>query len=63
MYYANDIDPQQLPYSWYVRHVVVGGREHSLPEEYISSIERMPQAEDPDRERDATNRAIGSDPA
>lgn len=62
MYYATDVDPKLLPYSWYVRHAVVGAREHSLPEEYIKAIERVPQVEDPDKERDTMNRAIGSDP-
>ncbi len=62
MYYATEIDPKLLPYSWYVWHVVVGAREHSLPEEYIRFIELVPQIEDPKRERDAAERAIWSDP-
>lgn len=60
MYYATDIDPELLPYSWYVRHAVVGAREHALPEEYIEFIQRVPQIEDPNRERDRAERAIGS---
>jgi gamma-glutamylcyclotransferase len=61
MYYATDIDDSLLPYSWYVRFVVLGAREHSLPAPYIQSIERVAQSEDPDLRRDAENRAIGSD--
>lgn len=60
MYYATDIDETLLPYSWYVRHAVIGAREHLLPEPYVAAIEQTPQVEDPDRERDATERAIGS---
>ncbi len=61
MYCATDIDDSLLPYSWYVRFAVIGAREHSLPADYIQSIERTAQTEDPDVRRDAENRAIGDD--
>lgn len=60
MYYATDLDASLMPYSWYVWHALVGAQEHSLPEEYIEAILRVPQAEDPDKERDATERATGN---
>lgn len=63
MYYATDIDPELLPYSWYVLYAVAGAREHGLPEAYIEAIERVPQAEDQDRKRDARERAIGGSSA
>lgn len=59
MYYATDIDPELLPYAWYVRHAAAGAREHGLPEAYVEAIEQVPQAEDQDRKRDARERAIG----
>lgn len=58
MYYATDIDASLQPYSWYVSHALVGAREHALPEAYVETIERVPRVEDPDRERDAKERAI-----
>jgi gamma-glutamylcyclotransferase len=63
MYYATDIDASLQPYSWYVWHVLVGAREHVLPEAYVQEIERVPQIEDPDRERDAKERAVGATPS
>ncbi len=46
------------PYSWYRRFVIEGARQHGLPTDYIAGIEAVPDADDPDKKRDAENRAI-----
>lgn len=46
------------PYSWYVEHVLVGARECALPATYISAIERVPAARDPDAQREARELGI-----
>lgn len=60
MYFAESshIQSDLLPYTWYKRFVVEGARVHKLPADYIARIESMPATEDPDRKRDANNRAI-----
>ena len=57
-YCAIAIDELLRPYSWYKHHVLVGARESSLPDTYIARIEQVESLEDPDRERDARERAI-----
>ncbi|MDH5171678.1 MAG: gamma-glutamylcyclotransferase [Gammaproteobacteria bacterium] len=57
-YYATSMDSQLKPYCWYLRHVLVGARESSLPEDYIARIEAVGCIADPDLERDARERAI-----
>jgi hypothetical protein len=52
------IDTSLRPYSWYKRFVVDGARQHSLPQEYVSSLSLMPDVEDPDPERDRQERSI-----
>ena len=52
------INPNLRPYSWYKRFVIEGARQHNLPEEYINQINQFQATEDPDRSRDAENRAI-----
>jgi len=58
-YVATHIKANLRPYAWYLHHVLVGAREAGLPESYIDtrilSVETM---EDPDREREARERAI-----
>lgn len=50
-YYAVKIDPTYLPYDWYRDHVLIGAREHGLPEEYVRMIENVPTFEDRDKTR------------
>ena len=56
------IVPNLQPYSWYKRFVVEGALQYGLPADYITRIEAMPAIEDPDRNRDAQNRAIPCKP-
>lgn len=60
LYFADPryIDDARRPYSWYKRFVIEGARQHALPGDYIDTILAMPDAEDPDRERDRRKRAI-----
>ena len=46
------------PYTWYKRLVIEGACQHSLPNEYIAEIEVIESEEDPNKERNAKNRAI-----
>lgn len=57
-YYATDTDPSLLPYSWYVHHVIYGAREIGVPADYLDTVLATKSREDPDRERDARERAI-----
>ncbi len=60
MYYALDDhkDANLKPYSWYVRFVVDGAKQHGLPEDYVARIEAVKSTEDPNRERDKRKRSI-----
>jgi len=58
MYYAKETHPGLRPYSWYLRFVVDGARQHELPSEYVSSLERVQSIADPDANSDAQHRAI-----
>ena len=57
-YYAVRIHPCVLPYSWYLYHVLYGAKEIGVPVDYLAAIENTQTIEDPDRERDARERAI-----
>lgn len=57
-YRATHIEPSLAPYSWYKHHVLVGARESALPLAYIRAIEAIDSLDDPDRARDARERAI-----
>jgi hypothetical protein len=46
------------PYSWYTRFVIEGAKQHNLPPDYIAKVEAVPDTADPDKKRDAENRAI-----
>ena len=50
-YYATRIDPDLKPLDWYKSHVLLGAKEHGLPEEYIRVIETIEHIEDTDGER------------
>jgi len=60
MYYATDPDEDVSlrPYHWYKRHVIVGAREHRLPEEYIACLETVPSIDDQDADRIAKETAL-----
>ncbi|GAA0851436.1 hypothetical protein GCM10009113_35420 [Marinobacter szutsaonensis] len=57
-YYATDTDPSLLPYSWYLHHVIYGAKEIGVPDDYLEAVSATKSREDPDRERDARERAI-----
>ena len=57
-YYATNTDPSLLPYSWYLDHVIYGAREIGVPADYLDAVSATKSREDPDRERDARERAI-----
>lgn len=58
MYYATDKDAVRKPYSWYLRFVVEGARQHGLPADYVFSLEHIESIDDPDPSRDSQNRSI-----
>ncbi|MBW4936198.1 gamma-glutamylcyclotransferase family protein [Marinobacter sp. F4206] len=57
-YCATDTDPSLLPYSWYLHHVIRGAEETGVPADYLDAVSATESQEDPDRERDARERAI-----
>ncbi len=58
LYYATDIDPTLLPYSWYLEHVLRGAREHALPALWLRFLESIPHCPDPDPARHQRELAI-----
>ena len=46
------------PYSWYKRFVTEGAAQHALPSSYIQILNSFASRQDPDKARDAANRAI-----
>ncbi len=64
MYLAaqSHIDNTLQPYSWYKRFVTEGANQHALPKSYVDFLESFPVKEDPNRKRDARERAIACDP-
>lgn len=60
MYLASQTykDANLKPYSWYLRFVVEGAKQHGLPSDYIGMLERVESSEDQDHARDAHERAI-----
>lgn len=52
-------DAMLRPYSWYVRFLVDGAREHALPADYIEQLECISAVQDTDAERDRQKRALG----
>lgn len=59
-YYAKNMDSSLLPYSWYLYHVIYGAKESGVPAEYLDILSATKSKEDPDKERDARERAIYS---
>ncbi len=54
---SNDV--RLRPYTWYKRFLVEGAREHSLPAEYIATLENIDATQDANGERDRRKRALG----
>lgn len=59
-YYATNTDSSLLPYSWYLYHVIFGAKEIGVPADYLSFLSATKSKEDPNKERDARERAIYS---
>jgi hypothetical protein len=59
-YFASDNhkDRNLRPYSWYLRFVLEGAKQHSLPAEYMKLIDAVEAIEDPNHARDSRNRQI-----
>jgi len=51
-------DPNLKPYSWYLRFVVEGAKQHGLPPDYVELLKKVGTTEDRDRVRDSRERAI-----
>jgi hypothetical protein len=51
-------DSSLKPYSWYLRFVIEGARQHRLPPAYISSLSAVTADTDHNPTRDAKNRAV-----
>ncbi|WP_417310899.1 gamma-glutamylcyclotransferase family protein [Devosia sp.] len=52
------IDDSLEPYGWYKAYVLAGAREHGLPQDYVETfILPVVATDDPDRARDARERA------
>jgi len=52
------VDPGAVPYDWYKDHVLLGAREHGLPNHYVKRIEAVHAIPDPDAERADRERSI-----
>jgi len=59
-YYATNTDSSLLPYSWYLHHVIQGAKVTGVPTGYLDALSATKSKEDPDKERDARERAIYS---
>lgn len=57
-YRAIRIDPSYVPYDWYRDHVLIGAREHNLPDHYVRLIENVPTFEDLDKRRERMERQL-----
>ncbi|MBS3803550.1 MAG: gamma-glutamylcyclotransferase [Oleiphilaceae bacterium] len=59
-YYATKTDSSLLPYTWYLHHVIYGAKEAGVPADYLDALSATKSKEDPDKKRDARERAIYS---
>jgi len=57
-YVATHIDKSMKPYHWYKEHVLIGAREHQLPDDYIALIDGTSCMEDNDVSRIAQELGI-----
>jgi hypothetical protein len=53
-----DPDPALRSYGWYKRFLVEGAKEHSLPADYVATLELIEATVDPNSSRDAEKRAL-----
>ncbi|MES2674349.1 MAG: gamma-glutamylcyclotransferase family protein [Pseudomonadota bacterium] len=51
------LDGSLRPYEWYKQFVIEGAKYHSMPDEYISWLEKMDAISDPDPKRSSENLA------
>ena len=58
VYYATQIEPSAMPYTWYKALVVAGAKQHLLPRAYIDKLELVIAKSDPDADRAKTHWAI-----
>jgi gamma-glutamylcyclotransferase len=58
VYRADHPDSARQPYSWYKELVVLGAKEHGLPQEYISALEQITSKIDDCGERNQRNAEI-----
>lgn len=57
-YSALTIDPDARPFAWYKAFVVAGARECGLPDSHLERLRAVAAVNDPDRPRNAANRAL-----
>lgn len=57
-YFAADVSPGPVPYSWYREHVLVGAREAGLPAWYVAQVCAIECTHDHDARRHARELAI-----
>jgi gamma-glutamylcyclotransferase len=57
-YIGDKTDSLWVPYDWYKELVIAGAVEHGLPSTYIDGLRSVASRADPNRDRDARNRAI-----
>jgi gamma-glutamylcyclotransferase len=62
VYYATNVDPSLLPFTWYKVLVVAGAMEHALPADYVSRLESAPAKVDPDHARAKQNVLLAKSP-
>ncbi len=60
-YFATDVAPNIVPYSWYLEHLVIGAREAGLPDWYITDVASTNCRLDPDEDRHTREMAIYAD--
>ena len=51
-YYATEKDSTLKPYTWYIKHILVGAKEACLPSDYIKQIEEVEAEKDPCKKRE-----------
>ena len=57
-YFATDVTPGIVPYSWYREHVLFGARQAGLPEWYVAQVASIDCQEDPDESRHSRELSI-----
>lgn len=58
LYTALQTDNTAVPFSWYKAFVVAGAHECGLPHDHITKLLATPAEQDPDIERDRSNRSL-----